>query len=501
MTRGLRLENTYARDLEGLYVPWTGAQVPAPRILRFNHALAGELGLNGAGLESEAGAAILAGAVAPEGATPLAMAYAGHQFGQFSPQLGDGRALLLGEIITPDGRRCDLHLKGSGRTPFSRGGDGKAALRPVLREYLIGEAMHALGIPTTRALAVLTTGETIYRESLQPGAVLARIGASHLRVGTFQFFAARGEAEKVQRLMDYTIARHHPDLAGTPDRALGLLERVCAAQARLVAGWMLAGFVHGVMNTDNMALSGETLDYGPCAFLDAYDPATVFSSIDRNGRYAYGRQPAIAQWNLARFAETLLDLIDPADSDAGIERASAVIAGFGTHYRAAWLAGMRAKLGIGQGEAQEEAEGGDATHPDQALAERLLAIMTAQQVDYTCLFRALGAAATGDPAPARALFADPAPFDQWCAVWHERLRAGGRPPDLLRSGMEAVNPVYIPRNHRVEAALEAAVAGDMVPFDRLLSLVTHPFTPRPGAEEDALPAPPGTPPHRTFCGT
>ncbi|OYU47186.1 MAG: hypothetical protein CFE31_17910 [Rhizobiales bacterium PAR1] len=490
MTNRLALENTYARDLEGLSVPWKGAEVPAPGLVRFNKLLAEELGLADAGLESEAGAAILCGAAVPEDTTPLAMAYAGHQFGQFSPQLGDGRALLIGEIIDRKGKRRDLHLKGSGRTPFSRSGDGKAALGPVLREYLIGEAMHALGIPTTRALAAVTTGETIYRDRLVPGAVLTRVAASHIRVGTFQFFAARGEAEKVQRLMDYTIARHYPDLTGMPDRAIRLLERVCERQARLIAQWMLVGFVHGVMNTDNMAISGETIDYGPCAFLDTYDPAMMFSSIDHGGRYAYGRQPAIAQWNLARFAETLIDLINPDDSDAAIEGASAVITDFGGRYRDAWLTGMRAKLGLKQ-----------AHDADADLAEALLGLMPAKRVDFTQLFRALGEAAAGNPEPARALFSEPDAFDKWLARWQTRLAQEPVAPTERRDAMNAVNPVYIPRNHHVEAALEAAIAGDLAPFDRLLAVLQAPFTVQDGAETYALPAPADYGPYRTFCGT
>jgi uncharacterized protein YdiU (UPF0061 family) len=326
---GFQFDNTYARDLEGFYVPWKGAEVPAPRMIRFNRPLAEELGLDADALDTDAGAAIFAGHQAPEGAEPLAMAYAGHQFGGFSPQLGDGRALLLGEVIDRQGRRRDIHLKGSGRTPFSRGGDGKAVLGPVLREYIIGEAMHALGVPTTRALAAVATGEEIMRQDgPAPGAVLARVASSHLRVGTFQFFAARGETERLRQLADYAIARHYPDLAGQPDRYLGLLKAVRDRQAALIAQWMNFGFVHGVMNTDNMTISGETIDYGPCAFIDGYDPAMVFSSIDQHGRYAYGNQPKIAQWNLARLAETLLDLINPDDSDDAVKRASDVVNGF-----------------------------------------------------------------------------------------------------------------------------------------------------------------------------
>ncbi|MCB0123227.1 MAG: YdiU family protein, partial [Caldilineaceae bacterium] len=340
MTLQFNFDNSYARELEGFYVPWEGAKVPDPAIVKLNEPLAEELQLIPAELKSTEGAAILAGAAAPTGATPLAQAYAGHQFGGFSPQLGDGRALLIGEVIDRHGRRRDIHLKGSGRTPFSRGGDGKAVLGPVLREYLMGEAMYALGIPTTRALAAVTTGETIYREGPQPGAVLARVASSHLRVGTFQYFAAHGGEEKIRQLADYAIQRHYPELADAANRYVELLRAVRDRQAQLIAQWMSVGFIHGVMNTDNMAISGETIDYGPCAFMDAYNPKTVFSSIDTGGRYAYGNQPGIAQWNLARFAETLLPLIDANQEDA-VQIATAELHDFADAYRGYWLAAMR----------------------------------------------------------------------------------------------------------------------------------------------------------------
>ncbi len=478
---GIRLQNSYATELAGFYAAWQGDAAPAPALVMLNHGLADELGLDADFLASPEGRALLTGGTAPAGAVPLAMAYAGHQFGGFSPQLGDGRALLLGEIISPQGARYDLHLKGSGRTPFSRGGDGKAVLGPVLREYLMGEAMHALGIPTTRALAALTTGETIIRDGARPGAVLARVAASHIRVGTFQFFAARGEADKLRQLADYAIARHDPALKAD---YLGFLAAVVARQAKLVAQWMQVGFIHGVMNTDNMVISGETIDYGPCAFLDGYGPDVVFSSIDSHGRYAYGNQPVIAQWNLARLAECLLGLIDE-DTDRAIAKATEVVNGFMPQYQTAWLAGMRRKFGLA---------GEDAA--DLALAEDILAVMHAQRVDFTLFFRHLAKAAAGDDAPLRALFSDPAPLVRWLAGWRARLEPDAAP------GMNQTNPAYIPRNHLVEAALDAAVAQkDMAPFQTLLDVLGDPFTERAGLEAYTQPAPESFGPFQTFCGT
>ena len=483
-------DNSYARDLEGLYLPWTGAKAPAPQVLRLNEELARELGLDPEALRLPKGASFLTGSAAPEGAAPLAMAYAGHQFGGFSPQLGDGRALLLGEVIDRSGKRRDIHLKGSGRTPFSRGGDGKAVLGPVLREYLIGEAMHALGVPTTRALAASLTGETVWREGGKPGAVLARVASSHLRVGTFQFFAARGETERLRQLADYAIARHFTDLAGAEGRYLQLLSRVCDAQARLIAQWVNLGFVHGVMNTDNVAISGETIDYGPCAFIDVYDPKAVFSSIDRHGRYAYGNQPNIAQWNLARFAESLLDLIDPEDSEAAIAKATEVLGHFPHHYQAAWLAGVRAKMGL-----MKELP------PDLDLANNLLALMAENHADFTQTFRALSDVVRGSSESFRGCFLDLAAVDRWLGRYEARLEAEDIASAARAAAMDRVNPIYIPRNHKVEEALEAAETGDLVPFDRLLIAISAPFESQAGMEAFAEPAPDDFGPYTTFCGT
>ncbi|MES0881744.1 protein adenylyltransferase SelO [Roseibium sp. SCP14] len=483
-------DNSYARDLPGFYVAWEGAKVPEPRIVLFNAPLARDLGLDPDELNTLEGAEIFAGARKPDGASPLAQVYAGHQFGGFSPQLGDGRALLIGEVIDTYGNRRDIQLKGSGPTPFSRGGDGKAVIGPVLREYIIGEAMHALGIPTTRALAAVTTGETIFREGPKPGAVLTRIASSHLRVGTFQFFAARSETEKVRQLADYAIARHDPDLIGDENRYLKLLRRVTERQAALVARWILVGFVHGVMNTDNTTISGETIDYGPCAFIDAYDPAAVFSSIDHGGRYAFGRQPMIAQWNLARLAEALLSLISADDLDRAVESASAELNRFPELYRKAWLNGMRTKIGL-----KSEEEG------DQALFEQLLTTMHEQKADYTILFRRLGEAAIGEPERARSLFQDPEPFDAWISDWKQRLAREDAQPSDLKTGMDRTNPVYIPRNHKVEEALQAAETGNYDPVRKLLKVLASPFEEQPKFEAYSGPAPSEFGRYRTFCGT
>ena len=485
-------DNSYARELPGLYVPWQPAAVPRPRMIQLNRDLADELGLDADALASDEGAAIFAGNLVPAGAEPLAQAYAGHQFGGFSPQLGDGRALLLGELIDRHQRRRDLALKGSGRTPFSRGGDGKAALGPVLREYLLGEAMHAMGVPTTRALAAVTTGEQVRRDTMLPGAVLCRVAASHVRVGTFELFAARREHARVQQLAEYVIQRHFPALLGRDDRHLGLLREVAARQAALVARWMNLGFIHGVMNTDNMAISGETLDYGPCAFMEGYDPMAVFSSIDHDGRYAYVNQPVIARWNLARLAETLLPRLadDPARA---LAMATAVIDEFPALYAAELLRGQRAKLGL------QQAHAGDA-----ALAEGWLDLLAASSVDFTLAWRHLADAAAGDPAPLRALFpGDPAPLATWLARWHDRLAAEAGDPHARAQAMRAVSPWIIPRNHRVEEALAAAVQrDDLEPFTRLLAAIQRPFTADPALAALAEPAPPElTARYQTFCGT
>jgi uncharacterized protein YdiU (UPF0061 family) len=490
-TELFRFDNSFARELPGLYVEWQSAAVPAPRLLALNDSLARELGLDPAELRTPDGVAALAGNITPAGATPIAMVYAGHQFGGYAPRLGDGRALLLGEVVDTHGRRRDLHLKGSGPTPFARGGDGKAAVGPMLREFLMGEAMHALGIPTTRGLAVVATGERIARDGgMLAGAVLTRVASSHLRVGTFEFAARLGDPELLRRLADHAIARHYPDVAAHEHKYTAFYEQVVEAQASLLARWMLVGFIHGVMNTDNMTISGETIDYGPCAFMDAYDPATVYSSIDHGGRYAYGRQPSIAQWNLARLGETLLPLLDD-DADAAVAAATDVLASYPDRFRVHWQAGMRAKLGLAS-----------AAEDDQLLFDDLLIAMHAHKVDYTSLFRALATIPNGDDGPLRSIVDDPAPFRPWLDRWLARLEADGRPADDVAAAMNRVNPIYIPRNHLVEEALDAAAADDLEPFERLLAAVTDPFAPRPELERYAEPAPGSFSRYfQTFCGT
>ncbi len=487
---GLKFDNSYAKQLEGFYVPHQGDKVPSPVLLKLNHLLAEALGFKLNHLPTEQIASIFSGSASPMGATPLAQVYAGHQFGSFSPQLGDGRALLLGEIISRKGERYDIHLKGSGPTPFSRGGDGKAVLGPVLREYIMGEAMHALNVPTTRALAVVMTGEKIMRKERLPGAVLTRVAASHLRVGTFQFFAARDESDKVKQLAGYTIERHFQALVEEQNPYLGLLRTVCDRQAALIAKWMLVGFVHGVMNTDNMTLSGETIDYGPCAFLDHYDPATVFSSIDQYGRYSYSNQPNIAQWNLARFAETLLPLI-AGDKEVAVKLASHEVNTFPRNYQKYWLTGMRAKLGLTTVE-----EG------DFKLAQDLHLAMEGQRVDFTLLFRGLADAVQGETAAIRELFDAPKKFDQWYKRWAERLARESIEPALRIASMNAVNPLYIPRNHKVEEVLYAAEKeSNYAPFEKLMAVLSHPFEKQDNLSEYAEPAPKSFASYQTFCGT
>jgi serine/tyrosine/threonine adenylyltransferase len=477
----IAFDNSYARDLVGFYVAQQPAPPPAPQLLQYNRGLAEELGLDPS-VELQA-VALFSGAAVADGAMPIAQAYAGHQFGGFSPQLGDGRALLLGEVIDREGGRRDIALKGSGWTPFSRGGDGKAAVGPVLREYLIGEAMHALGIPTSRALAAVATGEVVYREAPLPGAVLTRVAASHIRVGTFQFFAARGEGDKIRQLADYAIARHYPEVAGAANPYLAFFDAVMAAQARLIAQWMGVGFIHGVMNTDNMTISGETIDYGPCAFMEGYAPGTVFSSIDHNGRYAYANQPLILGWNLARLAETLLGLIDP-DEDRAVAIATERLQGVAGLYRAEWTDVMRLKLGL------------DGVDPgDGDLADGLLAAMEGQGADWTLTFRRLATAVGGDASLVTPLFEDARGLMAWLPKWRARLA-----PDAA-ARMDRVNPAIIPRNHLVEEALAAATDGDMAPFRAMLAAVSDPFGSVEGRESYALPAPSGFGPYKTFCGT
>ncbi|MEZ0339410.1 YdiU family protein [Mycobacterium sp. pV006] len=489
------LDHRFAGELPELAVSWKAEEAPEPTLLVLNETLASELGLDPQWLRSPDGVGLLVGAALPADAAPVAQAYAGHQFGGFVPRLGDGRALLLGELTDTDGRLRDLHLKGSGRTPFARGGDGLAAVGPMLREYLISEAMHALGVPTSRALAVVATGRPVYRETILPGAVLARVADSHLRVGSFQYAALVAQStenpEVLRRLADHAIARHHPAAADARNPYLALLDAVIAVQAQLVAQWMLVGFIHGVMNTDNMTISGQTIDYGPCAFLEAFDPATVYSSIDSWGRYSYGNQPAVAVWNLARLAETLLPLIDD-DTDAAIRQAEAHLGAFQMHYENHWSAGMRAKLGVP-----------DAPVPvTEPLITDLLEQMQQSQVDHTAFYRRLGTAAGGesgtaaggDAEPVRGEFIDLARFDDWLTRW--------RALDPDPAVMDRVNPVYIPRNHLVEEALTAATEGDLEPFTQLLSVVTEPYTERPGLQRFAEPGDKEfTAGFRTFCGT
>ncbi|MBO3283293.1 protein adenylyltransferase SelO [Paenibacillus sp. SEL3] len=481
---GWNFDNSYSRLPESMLTKLNLTPVRSPKLIILNHPLAASLGLNGTALQRNDGVAELAGNQIPEGATPLAQAYAGHQFGHFN-MLGDGRALLLGEQINPLGERVDIQLKGSGRTPYSRGGDGRAALGPMLREYIISEAMHALGIATTRSLAVVSTGETIIRETEQPGAILTRVAASHLRVGTFQYVSAWGTSEDLRALADYTLERHYPEVANDENRYLSLLQEVIKRQAELIAKWQLVGFIHGVMNTDNMTLSGETIDYGPCAFMDTYDPETVFSSIDRQGRYAYANQPHIAAWNLARFAETLLPLLHD-NREQAVTLAEDAISDFVKMFHSHWLAGMRAKLGI----FNEEQE-------DESLIEDLLNIMQKHRADYTNTFRAL----TLDKLEDTVLFSTEE-FTQWHEQWQARLGRQQESQDSSHQLMRSSNPAIIPRNHRVEEALEAAVEReDYHVMEQLLEVLSNPYA---YSDEQAIYS---TLPeksncsYRTFCGT
>jgi uncharacterized protein YdiU (UPF0061 family) len=483
----LPFDNGYARLPERFYARLAPTPVAAPRLVKINTVLAAELGLDAEALASPEGVAMLAGNRLAPGSEPIALAYAGHQFGNFVPQLGDGRAILLGEVVDRAGRRRDIQLKGSGPTPFSRRGDGRAALGPVLREYIVSEAMAALGIPTTRSLAAVTTGEPVIRETALPGAVLTRVASSHIRVGTFQFFAARGDVEALSLLADHVIARHYPEARGEAEPYRALFDRVIARQAELLARWMLVGFIHGVMNTDNCSIAGETIDYGPCAFMDAYHPETVFSSIDHGGRYAYGHQPRIANWNLARFGETLLPLLAD-DSAAALAIANESLSAFQTLYAHALIAGMRRKLGL---LAEEEGDG--------ALAQDLLNVMQDGQADFTLAFRRL------DPesdAAARPLFNNPDAYDAWAARWRERLARDRQDAASRRSAMRAANPAYIPRNHRVEAALAAAVEReDFAPFEELLQVLARPYEDRAEFAAYAEPPPADQRVYQTFCGT
>lgn len=481
-------DNSYARSLEGYFSYCDAEPSVSPKWLQFNHALAEELGLDPNALDSDAGLAIFSGNATAEGSQPLAQAYAGHQFGGFSPQLGDGRALLLGEVIDTQKRRRDIQLKGSGRTPFSRGGDGKAAVGPVLREYLIGEAMHALGVPTTRALAAVSTGSHVYRDTVLPGAILTRVAASHIRVGTFQYGAARRDEDKVRKLADYAIARHYPETADAGNPYLAFFAAVADAQASLIARWMSIGFIHGVMNTDNTTISGETIDYGPCAFMDNYSPGTVFSSIDQGGRYAYANQPQILVWNLARLAEPLIPLVDP-NQEKAVELLTETIECIQPLYESYWLKEMQSKIGLTTDDPD-----------DSQLINQLLKIM--EGADFTLVFRHLSHALRGNKDELRNLFKEPEAFDDWEQRWQKRLEQDGVAVDKTAQAMDRVNPIYIPRNHKVEEALAAASnENDMTPFSKLLTVLSHPFDEIEGNEAYAEPAPKTNIRYQTFCGT
>lgn len=477
------------RKLDGFFVPWQAAQAKSPKLVLFNDALAARLGVPGRDSGEDLLAAWLSGRDPVPGSEPVATAYAGHQFGNFNPQLGDGRALLLGEVLAPDGARFDLQFKGSGSTPFSRGADGKCTLSAALREYLMSEAMAALGVPSTRSLAVVTTGEGVWREEPHHGAVLTRVAASHLRVGTFEWAAAHKGLEAVQQLVGYALQRHDPELAGAANPALALLDAVADAQARLVAKWMALGFVHGVMNTDNVTISGETIDYGPCAFLDGYSASQVFSSIDHNGRYAFGQQPLVTRWNLYRLASALIEAIAAVD-EADTEQARLLLEQWPERYEAHWLREMRAKLGLA-----EQRDG------DLELAQGLFAAIEGQQADFTRLFRSLSASLAQGYAVLATELTDPEALRGWFEAWQARLAQEPLDPGQRAAAMEAANPLYIARNHLTDAALEAARTGDLEPFTALLDVLSRPFERRPGLERFEHGAPKGSPRFVTYCGT
>ncbi|NYG42987.1 uncharacterized protein YdiU (UPF0061 family) [Bradyrhizobium sp. IAR9] len=490
MTVHFPFQNSYSALPDSFFARVAPTPVAAPRLIKLNRPLAVQLGLDPDLLETAEGAAILAGKTVPDGADPIAMAYAGHQFGQFVPQLGDGRAILLGEVIDKDGVRRDIQLKGSGPTPFSRRGDGRAALGPVLREYIVSEAMYALGIPTTRSLAAVVTGEHVIRETALPGAVLTRIASSHIRVGTFQFFAVRRDTEAIRRLADHVIARHYPELREAERSYHELLAGVVARQAELIARWLLVGFIHGVMNTDNSSISGETIDYGPCAFMDAYNPAQVFSSIDEMGRYAYANQPRIALWNLTRLAECLLPLFSD-EQEKAVAEAQDILGAFSEIFSTAYQAGLRKKVGL-----FTEREG------DDALIQDLLEAMAKNQADFTLTFRKLGDSAVDDSADARAQFMEPAAFDEWSGRWRARIALEPQSAAERQAAMHAVNPAFTPRNHRVEAVIQAAVNDDdYAPFEELVQVLAKPFEDQPEFAAYADPPLPDQRVLRTFCGT
>jgi uncharacterized protein YdiU (UPF0061 family) len=477
-------DNTYAQLPERFFAKQESARVLEPKLVRLNLGLAAKLSLDADWLKSPDGVAMLAGNAIPEGAEPIAQAYAGHQFGGFSPQLGDGRALLLGEVIGADGARYDLQLKGSGRTRFSRGGDGKSALGPVLREYIVSEAMSALGVPTTRALAAVATGEKVMRqEGPLPGGVFTRVAASHIRVGTFQYFLARNDIDGLRVLANYVMVRHYPAAAQTPNPYLALLESVANAQADLIAQWMSLGFIHGVMNTDNTAISGETIDYGPCAFMDAFHPQCVYSSIDSGGRYAWGNQPSIGLWNVTRFAETLLPLLSE-DHDEATKLAEAALAGYPERFGGQYAAHFRAKFGL-------------PPEAPVALIQECLGLLDGQGVDFTLFFRHLTRVAGGeDPKTLAVMFSSSEPFEQWFAKWR-----GEANPARHLAAMRGANPILIPRNHRVEQAIQSAYVGDFAPFHRLVDALAAPYAEQVEYADLETPPRPEEIVHETFCGT
>ncbi|MQB20287.1 YdiU family protein [Agrobacterium tumefaciens] len=486
----MRFDNSYARLPEHFTAAVLPTPVKAPQLIAFNRPLAEELGLDVEGIDDERLAAIFSGNAVPQGAEPLAMAYAGHQFGNFVPQLGDGRAILLGEVIDAKGRRRDIQLKGSGPTRFSRRGDGRAALGPVLREYIVSEAMFALGIPATRALAAVTTGERVQREIGLPGGVFTRVAASHIRVGTFQFFAAREDTEALKALSDYVIDRHYPEARQSETPYLAMLQAIAERQCDLICRWLMVGFIHGVMNTDNMAVSGETIDFGPCAFMDEYHPNKVFSSIDAQGRYAYNNQPGIAQWNIARLAECLIPLLDE-DQDKAVDMANGVLADFAKAFPKRWISGMRPKLGL-----QTEAEG------DEQLVQDLLALMQRSEVDYTLTFRRLCDAASDNAEPFRGMFIDLTAADEWLERWKKRAAQESRSGQERADAMRAVNPAIIPRNHRIEEVIAAAVEdNDFAPFHEMIKATARPFEELPEFSVYMQAPMNHERVFRTFCGT
>ncbi len=483
-------DNSFARSLDGLYERCRSDFVISPEMLFFNCQLAEELCLDPSILNSEEGLAIFSGNKISEDSDPLAQAYAGHQFGHFNPKLGDGRAILLGEIRDIHNKVKDIQLKGSGSTPFSRRGDGKSALGPVLREYLISESMHAMGIPTTRSLAAISTGEKVERETILPGGILTRVASSHIRIGTFEFASQLKDLNKIKDLADYSIKRHYPEVSQIDNPYLAFFTAVCNEQASLIANWMSVGFIHGVMNTDNMTISGETIDYGPCAFMDEYNPATVFSSIDKQGRYAYANQPAILTWNLTRLAEALIPLVH-GEKEESIKLLTEVLQLIKPVYGNFWLMNMRSKIGLSKEDPK-----------DYELIMSLLEVMKDEKVDFTLAFRVLSEALTGDMAIARNLFNNSKKFDVWFMHWQERISQENVPDEDIVSAMDKVNPIYIPRNHIVEEALFSAVhKNDMQPFSNLLSILMNPYEENKGNESYTLPAPESEKPFKTFCGT